>query len=192
MIKRLDYMETYLDRDYLFKYKGIPYTGLTYMLDEAGQVISEYGCCEGRKWGFSRKWYSNGQLKEDYKYFDDGVYGWSKDWHSNGQLKEEAFISKDLGLVTKRKKWNSKGELIDYFDLENDPQSNLERYQGWMAYKSIREEAKKNNIPELPSPIRDFVMDQGVKFDKEIAKYLAQYPSERVYYEKDMLGDFIG
>jgi antitoxin component YwqK of YwqJK toxin-antitoxin module len=190
MIKRLDYMETYLDRDYQFKYKGIPYTGLTYMIDEAGQVISEYGCCEGQKWGFSRKWYSNGQLKEDYKYFYAGVYGWSRNWHSNGQLKEESFSS-DTGRVTKRKKWNSKGELIDYFDLENDPESNLERYREWIEHKSILEEARMKNIPKRPSPIEDFIMKKGANFDKEIIKYLKKYPSDRVYYERDMLGDFL-
>ncbi|HEY9693760.1 MAG TPA: hypothetical protein V6D15_16260 [Oculatellaceae cyanobacterium] len=191
MLKRL--REDQLD-DFDVHYRLIlgttPYTGLVYKIDKKGQVTVEYSCCEGFDWGFKRAWYSNGVLQEDYKIRFLRVYGWSKEWHSNGQLKEESFVEDSTGLVIRRKKWNEKGELIDYFALEKDPDSNRERYQMWIERKAIYAQFPEDPAIE-PSPFLKDLMPKGAAFEARIIKYLAKCPSNRVYYEQDFLNDFI-
>jgi antitoxin component YwqK of YwqJK toxin-antitoxin module len=186
MLKRVDCREIEYYRNYLFRYRGNPYTGLAYSINEAEQVISEDGYCEGIEWGLSRQWYSNGQLKKDYKCRNRCSYGWGWEWYVTGQLKNEFFISDECGVLIKKKQWNVRGVLTEYFDLENDPQLNPEQYEDWISY----EEARKNTPPTM-SQREALIMSKGLEFEKEIAKYLVKYPSNRTYYKLDFSGDFL-
>jgi antitoxin component YwqK of YwqJK toxin-antitoxin module len=186
MLKRVDRQEIEYYKNYLFRYQGNPYTGLVYSINEAGLVIAEDGYCEGIEWGLSRQWYSNGQLKKDYKCRHGCSYGWGWEWYVTGQLKNEFFISNESGVLIKKKQWNVRGVLTEYFDLENDPQLNPEEYEDWISY----EEARKNTLSTM-SKREALIMSKGLEFEKEIAKYLVKYPSDRVYYQLDFSDDFL-
>jgi antitoxin component YwqK of YwqJK toxin-antitoxin module len=156
-----------------YKYNGVPFTGIEYLLDENGFVIEEISYFEGLLWGFSRRWTSKGILREHYTLSFGGADKGFKKWYLDGSLKEESFI--EHGVTARRKRWDKEGKLIEDFNIENEPEHS--RYQSWLLGKNYPDPEKTAGILELEKQI--------LAFEQEIAAYLAKYPSSKFHHQND-------
>jgi antitoxin component YwqK of YwqJK toxin-antitoxin module len=128
--------------EYSSLYKGEAFTGIGYHVDKDKKIISEQSYFEGMRWGFSRKWRDNNTLKEEYSWRYDGPNGNCKKYYLDGQLKEDFFA--DHGIVVLRKKWNKEGDLIEDFNLKNSPQH--ETYNSWRIGKDTPNELTQEQL----------------------------------------------
>jgi hypothetical protein len=156
-----------------YEYNGEPLTGITYYINEKGFILEEVSYFVGLLWGFSRRWTSEGILREEYILSYGGADKGFKKWYLNGSLKEESFI--EHGVVARRKQWNKEGQLIEDFSIENNPENN--HYELWLFGKS-------NPDPEKTLEILEFEK-QAFDFEQEIAEYLIKYPSSKFYHQNN-------
>jgi hypothetical protein len=156
-----------------YEYNGEPLTGITYYVNEKGFILQELSYFEGLLWGFSRRWTSEGILREEYTMSFGGADKGFKKWYLNGSLKEESFI--EHRVVARRKQWNREGQLIEDFNIENEPEHS--HYQLWLSRKERPEAEKTVDILEFEK--------QALDFEQEIAEYLVKYPSSKFYHQND-------
>ena len=113
--------ENSADIDYdddLILYKGEPFTGICYEETDDGTLISECIYKKGFPHGITKWWYPSGKPKAILNLHRGLSNGTCQYWHENGQLKEES--NAELGVVLSRKKWDTKGNLIEEFKISED------------------------------------------------------------------------
>jgi antitoxin component YwqK of YwqJK toxin-antitoxin module len=178
MLRRVIYPVEYSDY-HLYVHEGEAFTGIEYHADKNGRIIEEQSYFEGMSWGFSRSWRENGTLRGEYHLRYGATDQECKEYYLEGQLKEVFFC--DQGIIIRRKRWNKQGDLIENFDLENEPQH--ETYNRWKMGQNTSEADLTSEQMQCDLEFEQRVAD----FEKEIANYLAKYPSDKVYYEKDFI-----
>ncbi|HEY9693759.1 MAG TPA: hypothetical protein V6D15_16255 [Oculatellaceae cyanobacterium] len=170
--------------EHTYAHNGKDFTGINFYINKQEQVTEELSYFEGMKWGFYRKWNSNGVLLKLHTVNLDGN-GRSKKWYGNKVLQEDCFY--DSGSIVWRKRWDQQGNLIEDFNIMEDP--NGENYIYWKKIQSLKEQGKAYNSL-LPLEIQEVraKWDEQVKhFEEEIANYLEKFPSNKVYYLKDFV-----
>ncbi|HEY9693758.1 MAG TPA: hypothetical protein V6D15_16250 [Oculatellaceae cyanobacterium] len=168
MLKRVNGIYTEYEDSAILIYKGIPFTGVKYFTYPNGQIQKERSYYEGRETGFDRSWYPNGVLKHEIpKISSSSIIETWKEWYSNKQLKTEGF--KEHGVTIKSKTCNEDGELIEEWEFPQNESEPIYQYLQML----------RKDFSEHPP---DFL-----EFEKKIEEYLAKYPSDNVYYEKDFV-----
>ncbi len=157
-----------------YRYEGEAFTGIEYYVYK-GRIIEEQSYFEGMRWGFSRSWRDNNTLRDEYFWKLEGPYGICTKYYLDGQLKQQSLH--DGRIVIWRKKYNKQGELIEDFNLENEPEH--ENYESWRRRQNTSKEFQ--TLEELEDDKR------AAQFEQEISEYLAKYPSNKIYYEKDFI-----
>jgi hypothetical protein len=162
-----------------YRYEGQAFTGIEYFVDREGKVMEEQSYFEGMRWGICRVWRDNGTLRCEYFSRYDMEDGIGKIYHLDGRIKEEFFA--EMGIILRRKEWSKEGNLIEDFNLENEPEHS--DYTYWR----MRQDRKRSRCEKTNEQIEwklEFER-RAAEFEKEVAEYLVKYPSNKVYYEKD-------
>jgi antitoxin component YwqK of YwqJK toxin-antitoxin module len=124
--------------EYLVVYNGVLFTGIAVEYYDDDLPATETEVINGRRSGWSREWYLNGQLKIEEYYINsilDGIY---REWFENGQLKIEKKVVE--GIEVESKEWDEQGNLIETFTMDkNQPlfellQISLDRRDSWLEY----------------------------------------------------------
>jgi antitoxin component YwqK of YwqJK toxin-antitoxin module len=115
----------------IYTWKGEPFTGIAYILDDAGKIAKETSYVDGIEDGIETMWYSNGQIETIRGIKWNRPHGKFQYWYEDGKIKLEGVC--DLGHVIERKQWNQDGDLIEDYNIENFP----ERYQDFLTEKEI-------------------------------------------------------
>jgi antitoxin component YwqK of YwqJK toxin-antitoxin module len=158
-----------------YRYEGEAFTGIEYRIDKEDRVIEEQSYFEGMRWGFSRSWRDNQTLRDEYCWKNDGTNGNGRKFYLDGQLKEQSF--REGSILIWRKRWSKQGELIEDFNLENEP--GHETYKWWERRQHTPEEVETPEMLEYEKRAADF--------EQEISEYLAKYPSDKIHYGKDFI-----
>lgn len=129
-------------QDGLLLYNKIPFTGIVIEVNEGGDTIFTGSYYMGKEHGIMKKWYDNGQLKEERSFlfgrkegthtgwyedgsqrfvynFDHGEYsGNLKEWYQNGQLyKDFNYVNGyETGMQTA---WETNGKLLANYEVKN-------------------------------------------------------------------------
>jgi antitoxin component YwqK of YwqJK toxin-antitoxin module len=137
-----------------YRYEGESFTGIEYRVDKEGRIIEEQSYFEGMRWGFSRSWRDNHTLRDEYCWKYDGTNGNGRKFYLDGRLKEQSF--REGSILIRRKRWNKDGELIEDFNLENEPEH--ETYNSWQQRQHTQEEVKTLEMLEYEK--------RGAEFEK--------------------------
>jgi hypothetical protein len=168
MLERVNGIHTKYEDSAILVDRGVPFTGIKYFTYLNGQIQKERSYYKGRETGFDRSWYPNGSLRfEMPRRGSSSVLEFYKEWHSNGQLKGEGVL--EHGITISSKSWNEDGKSTEEWELEPDESEPM--------YRALKISRKNNCIYPL----------EFLKFEIKIKKYLSDYPSSKVYYEKDFL-----
>jgi antitoxin component YwqK of YwqJK toxin-antitoxin module len=169
MLKRVNEIYTEWENSNYLLYEGELFTGVEYCVYPDGKLQKERSYYEGIEAGFDRYWHSNGVLGSDTPKRGPCSIAitFSREWHSNQQLKEECTMEHNVLIA--RKIWNEEGILVRDWTLEEDESEPIYR---------LLQSCRADNHEYPPA---------FLEFEVEVEKYLAKYPSDRVYYEKDFL-----
>src|SRR4028119_647670 len=96
-------------------------TGIGYELNSAGKLINETSYVDGREDGSEKIWYPNGQTESVIEVKWNRPHGKFQHWYEDGKIKDKGVC--ELGYVVKRKEWDKNGNLINEYNIENDPES---------------------------------------------------------------------
>jgi len=100
--------------------EGKPFTGIAYFLATDGSVQAEEEYRDGLLWGSKKEWFRPGVLEREAECARGVRHGRFREWHENGRLAAEATY--EYGIRTEGKRWDSEGNLIEDFHLEEtDP-----------------------------------------------------------------------
>ncbi|MGB3205682.1 MAG: hypothetical protein WBB28_11895 [Crinalium sp.] len=184
MLERVLGTLDYTDK-HTYAHNGKDFTGINFYINKQEQVIVEKSFFEGMEWGFYRKWNSNGVLLKLHTVRYGDVDGRLKKWYGNKVLQEDCFY--DSSSIVWRKRWDQQGNLIEDFNIMEDP--NGENYINWKENQSLKEQEKAyNGLLALEIHEARATWDEQVQhFEEEIANYLEKFPSNKVYYLKDFV-----
>ena len=102
-----------MTEDYVFLYKGEPFTGLAYESYQ-GLRLSETRYEKGAKQGLARRWYpGTEQLYYELHYAQNTLHGINRKWYENGQLKNES--REEYGVTLWRSTWDQQGEQLESY-----------------------------------------------------------------------------
>ena len=90
-----------------------PYSGLTKMMYDSGQVQGLAQFKDGKPDGPATAWYENGQKSAERTYKDGKPDGLQTYWHKNGQKMGEATYKDGKVVDGSRKHWNSIGVEVE-------------------------------------------------------------------------------
>lgn len=119
---KVDFDELEPSDDYLsLNYRGQPFTGIAFELDQHGKLLSETSYVDGQKEGIAKEWGPAGIVVREQHYANDTRHGHSREWYESGSLKSEAEY--ELGICLWEREWTNDGQLVRDFMLnEGDPQ----------------------------------------------------------------------
>jgi antitoxin component YwqK of YwqJK toxin-antitoxin module len=103
----------------VYTWQGKPFTGIAYELNNVGKLINETSYVDGTEDGIEKLWYPNGQIESVSEAKWNRPHGKFQHWHENGKIKYEGIC--ELGYVMKKKEWDKNGNLINEYNIENDP-----------------------------------------------------------------------
>ena len=109
---------------------------------ENGQLWSERTYKDGRRDGLYRSWHENGQLKAESPSKDGEEHGLERSWHEGGQLKSETTY-KDGKRHGLRRWWDENGQLEWETTYKNGEEHGLERW--WHPNGSLWMEHCRSN-----------------------------------------------
>ncbi len=110
----------------LFYYKEKPFNGKAVERNKNETVVESIDYHAGKKHGFFRKWFDNGQLSFEAVYTKGRLNGSSKTWWKDGALRSESYY--DLGIVHGvQKQWYRSGALFKERNLIDGKESGLQR-----------------------------------------------------------------
>ena len=135
---RVNTDEIEFDDDYVYRFKGEPFNGIGYELNESGTLLSEIAFQDGMKHGFSREWSRAGKIVIEHSYYKNIPHGSFRKWSETGVLLlEEDF---EYGFCLRRRTWNDDGTLAEEILLENggDQFKVLESIRATMAHGNGR------------------------------------------------------
>jgi antitoxin component YwqK of YwqJK toxin-antitoxin module len=111
--------------------QGKPFTGIADELNIDGKLINETSYLDGMEDGIEKFWYPNGQSESVSEVKGNRPHGKFQHWYEDGKIKYEGVC--ELGYVVKRKEWDKNGNLINEYNIENDP----ERYKQVLREREI-------------------------------------------------------
>lgn len=115
----------------VYTWQGKPFTGIAYELNSAGKLINETSYVDGIEDGSEKLWYPNGQSESVIEVKWNRPHGKFQHWYEDGKIKYEGIC--ELGYVVKRKEWDNKGNLLNEYSIENEP----EKYKELLREREI-------------------------------------------------------
>jgi antitoxin component YwqK of YwqJK toxin-antitoxin module len=115
--------------DYLFMYKGTPFTGVGREYTSDQVLVCEMTFSQGIREGPEKIWYPSGVIKEERSYRSSTLQGICRKWDPTGRLRHEDVY--ELGICLESKEWDEGGDLVSHFQIQpGDPQyKRLELYR---------------------------------------------------------------
>ena len=110
----------------LFYYQKKPFPGIAVEYDQEGVKLESIDFRAGKKEGWHRKWFANGQLGFEAKNIKGRLTGIAKTWWPNGMLRSE---SRYLNGVVHgvQKQWYKSGQLFKERNLRNGKEDGLQK-----------------------------------------------------------------
>jgi len=153
----------------LVYYQGKPFTGTSIVTNNAQITTLSQDYINGKKDGFHRLWFENGDLSYEATYAQGKLHGYSKTWWRNGNLRSESHHQKGLSHGT-QKQWYKSGAK---FKLRNTNQGKEEGIQqSWRENGKIYNnyEAKNGRIFGLKRASLCFQLeDEEVRYSDDVA-----------------------
>jgi antitoxin component YwqK of YwqJK toxin-antitoxin module len=89
---------------------GVPFTGIGYLEDKNGHLISEIPYLNGFPEGCCKKWFANGQLKMEWFAVHGNASGKVTEWYENGVVRSIGIY--EQGVELEYTEWDTNGDLV--------------------------------------------------------------------------------
>jgi antitoxin component YwqK of YwqJK toxin-antitoxin module len=124
-----------------------PFTGVGFAHHPDGWLQVEIEYKDGLKWGTQREWFAPDQLLTEAELQSGLVHGKKRSWHRNGKLAEEGEY--ESGVALRRKKRDEDGNLVEDFELKEEPDSSFD------FLEKLREIQKKRSGKQWADLLRN-------------------------------------
>ena len=110
----------------LVYHQSNPFTGRSMLYYEDGSEAELIEYVDGKRDGFYKKWFTDGQLSFESFYVDGKQENLTKTWWKNGNKRSEAFYVKGLVNGTQRQ-WYISGEKFKEMNMANGQEEGIQK-----------------------------------------------------------------
>ncbi|HEY9842918.1 MAG: toxin-antitoxin system YwqK family antitoxin [Candidatus Sericytochromatia bacterium] len=124
-MERVNGDELSMSSDYVYSWRGRPFSGIGYEKDSQGRLVGEITYLDGAQHGPTRIWFpESGELRSETHYRHNSRHGLQREWYKGSEgeaLKSETEY--EYGIVVRSRSWDLDGELAeDYVLTPDNPQ----------------------------------------------------------------------
>ena len=117
-------------------YVGKPYTGIINSLYKTGELKSKSEYSKGKRNGYYKGWYIEGNKSFERFYVNGFKYGSHLGWYKNGKLKFSYHFNKEGAYDGEIKEWFENGQVFKIFNFKNGKEEGSQRM--WQPDGKIR------------------------------------------------------
>ncbi len=110
----------------LVYYNNEPFTGITEVHQQNGVLVESTSYMKGRRHGYNRKWFDNGNISFESYYLNGKQHGKSTSWWKNGHLRSEG--SFEYGIANGlQEQWYQSGAKFKEINLKDGKEEGMQK-----------------------------------------------------------------